>query len=630
MKKSLFILVLLIGVLSVLSAVPRELVVVEIATGTWCGYCPGAAMGAHDLLQNGHAVAIVKNHNGDNYANDYSNARNTYYGVTGYPTAYFDGLNPAVGGSATQSTYNTYLPRVNARLAVPSHYALSAFGMHSGNDYTIMVNVAKPEADTNTNVVLHTSVTQSNIPHNWGNQTEVDNVNRIMSPDQNGTPINLATGESTMITLNFTIQAGWPLEDLELVLWLQNATSKEILQGKKYALDSLLPATNVSTDLLMFPDTSVNTTTSMPLTLANLSTGVATGTLTINNPAFVPAVSTFTLQPYSAQTIDVQFSPNAAGVYNGVLTVNSNFPDPTIEVVLTGTAFTNTAPIATNVTLSGVPVVYQFLEGSYVYSDPDTHIEGTTLRNWVRIVNGTPTEITGATDPIYQITEADLGNTIAYKVTPVDFYGLAGTPVTSAPTQVIIPLPTPQNFTAALTPPNTVTCTWEKPQYFDGRGFAGYRLYRNGLNIQTIPNPNTLTFTDTNLNNGTYEYYICAVFSDPTNMSDPSPTVVIIVGVANDDLVATPEQSIKVNPNPFSNIAHFEISGKANLSTRLEIFNLRGQLVNTLAVSTDESGKAITTWNGLDAKGKQAKSGVYIYRMNNSNHTLTGKLMLVK
>jgi len=195
MKQSLLILVLLIGVLSVLNAVPRELVVVEIATGTWCGYCPGAAMGAHDLLNNGHAVAIVKNHNGDAYANTYSNARNSYYGVTGYPTAYFDGLNPSVGGSATASMYSNYLPKVNTRLTVLSHYTLSAFGMHTGNDYTILVNVAKPEADTNTNVVLHSCLTQSNIPVVWGNQTEVDNVNRIMSPDQNGTPVNLATGD---------------------------------------------------------------------------------------------------------------------------------------------------------------------------------------------------------------------------------------------------------------------------------------------------------------------------------------------------------------------------------------------------------------------------------------------------
>ncbi|HRX76492.1 MAG TPA: Omp28-related outer membrane protein, partial [Candidatus Cloacimonadota bacterium] len=230
MKNSALIL-LLLAVFTMLSAVPRELVVVEIATGTWCGYCPGAAMGAHDLLDNGHAVAIVKNHNGDPYANTYSNARNNYYGVSGFPTAYFDGLNPSVGGSATQSMYSNYLPKVNARLGVPAKYTISANGSMNGNDITVMVTVAKPEADTNTNVVLHSSVTQSHIPANWGNQTTVENVNRVMSPNQNGTPINLGTGESTTVNLSFTLDSSWNfnLTDLELVLWLQNVSTKETL-----------------------------------------------------------------------------------------------------------------------------------------------------------------------------------------------------------------------------------------------------------------------------------------------------------------------------------------------------------------------------------------------------------------
>ena len=47
--------------------VDRDKVVVEIATGTWCQYCPGAAMGAEDLLANGKEVAIVEYHGGDEY-----------------------------------------------------------------------------------------------------------------------------------------------------------------------------------------------------------------------------------------------------------------------------------------------------------------------------------------------------------------------------------------------------------------------------------------------------------------------------------------------------------------------------------------------------------------------------------
>ena len=186
-------------------------------------------MGAHDLLNNGHAVAIVKNHNGDSFANTYSNARNSYYAITGYPTALFDGLNPSVGGSASSSMYSNYLPKVNARLSIPSKYTISASGMINGNEMTVLVTVAKPEADTNTNVVLHSSLTQSNIPFNWGNQSTVENVNRIMSPNQNGTPINLGTGESTSFSLTFSLNTAWNfnLNDLELVLWLQTHNQRD-------------------------------------------------------------------------------------------------------------------------------------------------------------------------------------------------------------------------------------------------------------------------------------------------------------------------------------------------------------------------------------------------------------------
>ncbi|HPW25188.1 MAG TPA: hypothetical protein PLR70_05200, partial [Candidatus Syntrophosphaera thermopropionivorans] len=192
-----------------LYAVPRNLVVVEVATGTWCQYCPGAAMGCHDLLNNGHPVAIIKNHNGDSFANVYSNARNSFYGVSGFPTAFFDGLNPTVGGSNSSSMYSNYLPKVNARMQVPSHYTISAVGTQSNNQFQVTVTVTKPEDDTNTNIKLHAVLTESNIPFVWFNQTTVENVNRLMIPDQNGTPVNLNTGESTTINLTFTPDASW-------------------------------------------------------------------------------------------------------------------------------------------------------------------------------------------------------------------------------------------------------------------------------------------------------------------------------------------------------------------------------------------------------------------------------------
>jgi len=240
MFRTLSLCLLLLLLAALLTAVPRNYVVVEIGTGTWCQYCPGAAMGADDLVNNGHPVAIIENHYSDTFANTYSNARNTYYGITGYPTAYFDGLNPTVGGSATTSMYSSYLPKVNARLAVASHYTISATGSMAGNNITINATVAKPEADSNTNVVLHCAFTESHIAYAWQNQTELNFVNRLMSPNQSGTPISLATGGQTTVTLNATWNAGWGLDHAEVVFFLQNTTSKEVLQAMKYNLMELV------------------------------------------------------------------------------------------------------------------------------------------------------------------------------------------------------------------------------------------------------------------------------------------------------------------------------------------------------------------------------------------------------
>jgi|GEM_PF-1754998 len=43
----------------------RQYVLLEIGTGTWCRYCPGAAMEVDDFVENGQQVAVVENHNGD-------------------------------------------------------------------------------------------------------------------------------------------------------------------------------------------------------------------------------------------------------------------------------------------------------------------------------------------------------------------------------------------------------------------------------------------------------------------------------------------------------------------------------------------------------------------------------------
>ncbi len=631
MKKTLLIILSLLGLLAMLPAVPRNLVVVEVATGTWCQYCPGAAMGCHDLLVNGHPVAIIKNHDGDNYANVYSNTRNSFYNPSGIPCAWFDGLTPVSGGNATNSMYPQYLSKVNARKNVPSKYTLRATGSMVGNQVDFEVKIAKPEDDSNSNVKLHVVITESHINQVWQNQTTLENVNRLMVPDQYGTPISLATGDSTSVSLSFTPNPAWVLNNLEAVIFLQNMTSKEILQGIKYSLPGLIGAYPVSHEYLEFPDTYLTGAATIPITISNYIATPAIGTVSIDNPIFGTSIEAFEIPGNSSITADITFTPEAAQDYNGIITITSNLnKHNNISIPLSGTGFFNAAPTATNVVITGPPVWNQELTATYDFNDADGNSEGNSSYQWYRMMNNQPEEIAGADGVKYITTELDLGWPLAVKVTPVDQHGMAGIPVMSSNTIPIEELPPPRNLQAEITPPHNVVLTWDPPQHFGGKGLVGYRVFRDGTAITTITSPSTLTYTDADVAVGVHEYWLCTLFNNPMMLSIPSNVVTVDMPVANDDQIAPTVISVAVNPNPFQSATAISIQSKAGAKVEFAIYNIRGQMVKSYDLTADNAGSANLSWDGTDRLGNQVNSGVYHYRMLSSGRLINGRIVLMK
>ncbi len=193
MKKTIFTLLVAFIVFNVNAQIDREKVLLEIATGTWCVYCPGAAMGADDLHANGDPVAIIENHNGDSFTTPDSDARNSYYSVSGYPTANFDGMyNQYVGGNANTSLYGTYLPIVNARMAIQTAFDIEITGSNDGDDYDVNVNVEKVGEYSNETLKVRFALTESHIPYNWFVMSECNFVNRLMIPNAAGTEVTLS------------------------------------------------------------------------------------------------------------------------------------------------------------------------------------------------------------------------------------------------------------------------------------------------------------------------------------------------------------------------------------------------------------------------------------------------------
>ncbi|MCB5268118.1 MAG: T9SS type A sorting domain-containing protein, partial [Candidatus Cloacimonetes bacterium] len=83
-------------------------------------------------------------------------------------------------------------------------------------------------------------------------------------------------------------------------------------------------------------------------------------------------------------------------------------------------------------------------------------------------------------------------------------------------------------------------------------------------------------------------------------------------------------------PNPFNPETTISYSVPESGMTSVKVFNLKGQIVNTLVDTDMTSGKHSVVWNGTDLNGKAVSSGIYFVRVENSGKAVTQKMLLSK
>ncbi|MBN2680917.1 MAG: T9SS type A sorting domain-containing protein [Bacteroidales bacterium] len=237
----------------------RNLTLFEIHTGTWCGFCPGAAMGADDMIENGHNVAIIEYHNADSYATADCLTRETYYSVEAFPTTMVDGLLKMEGGDATTSIYPSYLYAYNDRFPTPSVYEMSMTVVGAGlNTFEATVDISETNGYFEDGLVLRAALTESHIPENWNGMTEVNFVCRNMYPNAAGTALDFS-GSTTHQEV-FTFSTGAYVKDnCEFVVFLQHEGTKEIVQVAKVDMETIVGIENITSEnISIYPNPATN------------------------------------------------------------------------------------------------------------------------------------------------------------------------------------------------------------------------------------------------------------------------------------------------------------------------------------------------------------------------------------
>ena len=83
-------------------------------------------------------------------------------------------------------------------------------------------------------------------------------------------------------------------------------------------------------------------------------------------------------------------------------------------------------------------------------------------------------------------------------------------------------------------------------------------------------------------------------------------------------------------PNPFNPVTNILYDIPELTDVKLEIFNVMGQRVRTLAQGTHEAGRYQIVWNATNDIGESLSSGMYIYRIQAGDFVSVKKLVLMK
>jgi hypothetical protein len=116
---------------------------------------------------------------------------------------------------------------------------------------------------------------------------------------------------------------------------------------------------------------------------------------------------------------------------------------------------------------------------------------------------------------------------------------------------------------------------------------------------------------------GTVKYMALDIVLPYTSGSDP-------VLPASD--IALPQNY----PNPFSSSTTIKYNLAADGEVSLSVYNVKGQVVRTFSRDNVKAGEHSLSWDGKDEHGRTAASGLYFFRLQSGEKSLTRKLLLVR
>jgi len=354
---------------------------------------------------------------------------------------------------------------VNARNGVMCDYTVATYGTKTGNTYDITLVYTQVAGTPVSGLVAHFVITESGFPVSWGQATEANYVCREMVPSASGTPLDFSSSNVVEVNLSFNWNPVWVVGHCEFVSFLQNVSTKEILQGGKTPVMFLQPpppplAAGFSSDVT--------------------STCEASEVQYYDESAGIPTSWDWTFEggdPASSTEQDPLVTYNTAGTYDVTLTVTKGTENSTTESVDYMTV--NVYPDEPTITQEEYTLVSSAEEGNQWY------LEGEIIPDAIN-QNYTPTE--GGNYSV-MVTENGCG-TISQEF----YFSMVGIgEMYSQQEMTVFPSPSMGSFTVNLNSGTQETVDMRiynsmKSQVYEQEGIHINGQYKRTMDLGDLPN----------------------------------------------------------------------------------------------------------------------------------------------
>jgi len=201
------------------------------------------------------------------------------------------------------------------------------------------------------------------------------------------------------------------------------------------------------------------------------------------------------------------------------------------------------------------------------------------------------------------------------------------------------------SFTATITSDLMVKIAWIAQSETNHSGYNILRAELRDLETAIKINPNLIdqgenlgtqisyAYTDNEAySNMNYYYWLESVALDgvseyfgPLSVTIGDPALVPLPPV-----IPLATKLMNAFPNPFNPNTNVRYSLKEAGKVRIDIYNVKGQLVRSFNAEHNSPGYYQISWDGKDTNGRSAASGIYMYRMTSGKYSSSKKMILAK